>query len=97
MAERIRYKKVKDSLFESVQEFRHLTNGARYIVRLNTGQNFPYTNWFVLDSTTEIIAASGLEDKRFKAQIAARDALTKLGIILATERRTARREVQKTR
>jgi len=86
MAERVRYKKMSDSLLESVRVFSHPTNGAQYKVLINKAED----QWLVVDAETEIVAASGRNTNVNKLQLAAREALVNLGVTLHTEKRRER-------
>ncbi len=73
---RIRYVKNADGLFESVKSFNHQTNGASYKVSLNPENK----QWQVIETTTELIAASGRNSSLAKMKIEAKKALGQLGI-----------------
>jgi hypothetical protein len=88
MSERIRYKKLSETIMESVRVFSHPTNGAQYKIRLNMSEPM----WYVLDANTEIVAASGRNLNKNKAQLEVRNALRELGVEISTEKRNEYRK-----
>ena len=83
MSERIRYRKISETALESMKIFGHPHNGARYKIKLVLTEN----QWIVLDPDTELVAASGHSKTRGAAQLAARNALVELGVVIQTGRR----------
>lgn len=79
---RIRYRRVNETTLESTQTFTHPTNGAQYVVRLDSA------NWSVVDPNTDLVASSGsLTPVKHQNLKLVKSALRDLGVILHTERR----------
>lgn len=84
---RIRYSKTnQDGLLQSVQKFQHPTNGARYKVMLNLTES----QWLIIDDVTDIPVATGHHKDQHKMKLAAKKALTGLGVAFQTEARKER-------
>lgn len=91
MSERIRYRKVNDRELVSIQEYSHATNGAVYKVYIEKNvvadmlsETKFYTNRYqVIETGSELVAASGANVKLPALQKEIRTALEKLGIELS--------------
>lgn len=85
---RIRYKKTSEpNVVESVKKFLNETNGAKLKVRLNLQTK----EYFVLDDNVDTIEASGIAKDLHALKIAAKDALTQLGIVFADKETRGKR------
>lgn len=93
MSERIRYRIASQNLWESIQTFDHATNGASYKVLLAKG-NDTY-KYQVVETGSELIAASGLNVNLQQLKKEARKALAQLGVELSRgtrERKSSQKE-----
>jgi hypothetical protein len=78
---RIRYRKLDETTQQSIQTFRHPTNGGQYIIRISPDM------WRILDAETEVVAISGYNLKKHSNLIKIKEGLRTLGVELPTERR----------
>jgi hypothetical protein len=85
MSERIRYRKVNDIQVESIQEFEHPTNGAKYKVIITTAQTQPgsLSCFEIFEIGSNLIVNRGGYAKLPALQKEVRTALDKLGILLS--------------
>lgn len=83
MRQRIRYERQNEEVFISKQKFRHTTNGALYKVLLNEVE----MRFYVIDDIVDMTAATGSAVSMHKLKIAAKKALTQLGISFNEEER----------
>lgn len=84
MSERIRYRQLNDSQMESIQTFEHANNIASYKVLITKKTPENDANKFqIVETGSELVAASGSNVNYPKLQKEVREALTKLGIELS--------------
>jgi len=84
MSTRIRYG--KDGL--STSKFFHPTNGARYLVKLDTENK----QWMILDDASGLVARSGYQSNLALMKKEAKKALQELGIEFESETRGSKLE-----
>lgn len=84
MSQRIRYVKTGvEGVQRSVKTFSHTTNGGRFYVLLNLNDN----SFTVMDETADAEAKVGAAKSPHKLKIAAKEALSSLGIDFEKEDR----------
>ena len=84
---RIRYVKNADGIFESVKSFSHPTSGASFKVSLDPSEN----QWKIIETTTELVTATGRNSSLAKMKIEAKKALGQLGIQFDKDERAPKR------